>query len=128
MNVRVNVKNLSEAKMDTQGRAMLLRFGKGGGQPAVELEVELDSVPTMLKILYGFAQLAGEHMPPAHTLPTVPLSSVLLLPAEEIEVRTTDTGAAWLLTRTGALDTALAFPDPRAAQLLGQALLDRTAK
>ena len=128
MKIRLNVKNLTEAKMDEKGRAMLLRFGTYKGQHDVELEVELDSLSTMLKILYGYAALAGEHVPSPHTLPAVPLTNVLLLPAEEIEARTTAQGGVWLLTRTGALDTAVALPDPRAAQLLAQSLLAAAPK
>lgn len=119
--------NLVEAKMDTHGRAMLLGF-KQPDDSIVRMEIELDFVPTMLKILYGYAKLAGEHQPPKQPLPAVPLDDVLLLPAEEIEIRTTPTGAIWFLTRTGRLDTAIAQPDPRAAMALGQKLLDAASK
>lgn len=117
--------NLAEAKMDTAGRALLLGFKQDNGS-LLHTELELDFVPTLLKILYGYAQLAGEHQPPKTPLPEVPLDDVLLLPAEEIEIRTTPTGAIWFLTRTGRLDTAIALPDFDAGRNLAKRLMDAT--
>lgn len=124
MKLHAKLKNMTLARMDSKGRALLLGFTPINGDD-ITLEIERDGLNSILSALYLFAHKSAEALPPAHTLPDVPLASVLLLPAEEIEIRTTDTGAVWVLTRTGALDTAVALPDPRTAKALGESLLAR---
>lgn len=123
MKIRLNLDHLQSARAEDQRRAVMLEFPQYKGQHDVTLEIDLEGARKMLTILYEFARTAGEFAPPQQSLPDVPLSSVLLLPTEEIETRATEAGGLWVLLRTGVLDTAVALPDPRAAQLLAHSLL-----
>lgn len=125
--INLELGNLKSARMDTTGRALMLEFDPIGDKQ-VTLELTKEQLPGMVKILFGFAHAAGEFWPPAQNLPDVPLSSVQLIPGEEIDVRHTETGAVWLVFRTGVLCTAMALPDSQLVRALGQALLSHVPK
>lgn len=89
-----------------------------------DVEVLREDLRELLDATLTICAHLGRKAPEGRHIADTAPAQALLLPTEDIDVRTTESGAVWLLIRVGCQDLSVALPDPTAAEILGHKLLE----